>query len=269
MAVLLVPDLCAATDLTVDNTLFNSPYAVTTDINFDNEISGNTSTGIMNQSGFTNTVTDKFSLGYSPASSGTYNLSGTGSLAATNQYVGNSGNGSFNQSGGTNIGSVLYLGNLSGSSGVYNLSGGSLSIIGEIIGDFGSGLFIQTGGIHTVNGNLSLGISPGGLGTYNQSGGSNTVAGILFLGYNAGGSGTYNLSGGSLSAGFGFVGYQGLGVFNQSGGTNSIGSNLQLGFSSGSSGTYNLSGGSLFTVNPLCGQGRKRYFQSERRQHYD
>jgi outer membrane autotransporter protein len=260
MAVLLVPDLCAATDLTVDNTLFNSPYAVTTDINFDNEISGNTSTGIMNQSGFTNTVTDKFYLGYSPASSGTYNLSGTGSLAATNQYVGNSGNGSFNQSGGTNIGSVLYLGNLSGSSGVYTLSGGSLSIIGEIIGDFGSGIFIQTGGIHTGNGNLSLGISPGGLGTYNQSGGSNTVAGILSLGYNAGGLGTYNLSGGSLSAGFGFVGYQGLGVFNQSGGTNSISSNLQLGFASGSSGTYNLSGGSLYTSTLYVGKNANGIF---------
>jgi len=260
MAVLLVPDLCAATDLTVDNTLFNSPYAVTIDINFDNEISGNTSTGIMNQSGFTNTVTDKFYLGYSPTSRGTYNLSGTGSLAATNQYVGNSGNGSFNQSGGTNIGSVLYLGNLSSSSGVYNLSGGSLSIIGEIIGDFGSGLFIQTGGTHTGNGNLSLGISPGGLGTYNQSGGSNTVAGILFLGYNAGGSGTYNLTGGSLSANFGFVGYQGLGVFNQSGGIKRISYNLQLGYSSGSSGTYNLSGGSLFASTLYVGKSGSAIF---------
>jgi hypothetical protein len=71
---LLAPDISAATDLNVDNTLFNSPYTVTTDINFANEIIGNTSTGTVNQSGFTNTVSDKLYLGYAPASIGTYNL---------------------------------------------------------------------------------------------------------------------------------------------------------------------------------------------------
>ena len=60
-----------------------------------------------------------------------------------------------------------------------------------------------------------------------------------------------------------------LGVFNQSGGILRISNNLQLGYYSGSSGTYNLSGGSLFTSTLYVGKDGKRYFQSERRQHYD
>ena len=209
LACIWAPGVAAAADLTVDNTLANSPYTVTTDINAADEIIGNTSTGIVNQSGFTNTVSGKLTLGYAPGSNGTYNLSGTGSLVAANQYVGDAGRGIFNQSGGANIASVLYLGNQSGSSGVYNLSGGSLSIGSGIIGSSGSGLFNQTGGTHTVNGNLSLGHFAGGSGAYNQSGGINTIAGILFLGYNPGGSGTYNLSGGSLESGFQMIGKQG------------------------------------------------------------
>ena len=77
------------------------------------------------------------------------------------------------------------------------------------IGNVSTGTLNQTGGTNTENGNLYLGYSSGSSGTYNLSGGANTVAGILFLGFNSGSSGTYNLSGGSLSAGFGFVGYQG------------------------------------------------------------
>ena len=71
--------------------------------------------------------------------------------------------------------SGLYLGYYPGSSGTYNLSGGSLSAPAETIG-----------------------VLVGGVGVFNQSGGTNTVTDDLTLGYRSGSSGTYNLSGGSL-----------------------------------------------------------------------
>ncbi len=62
-------------------------------------------------------------------SGGVYNLSGTGQIAATNEYVGCSGSGTFTQTGGTNtIASALYLGTNPGSSGTYNLFGGLLVV---------------------------------------------------------------------------------------------------------------------------------------------
>ena len=172
-----------------------------------------------------------------------------------NEYIGNVSTGTLNQTGGVNTAADrLFLGYNSGSSGTYNLSGGSLSTNNAILGNEGTGTFTQTGGTNAENGNLFSGYSPGSSGIYNLNGGTNTVPGIFFLGYNSGSSGTYNLSGGSLSAGFGFVGYQGVGVFNQRGGIISISNNLQLGYSSGSSGTYNLSGGSLFTSTLYVGK---------------
>ncbi len=172
-----------------------------------------------------------------------------------NEYIGNLFTGALNQTGGANTAADrLFLGYNSGSSGTYNLSGGSLSANNAILGNEGTGTFTQTGGTNAENGNLFLGYSPGSSGIYNLNGGTNAVPGILFIGYNSGSSGTYNLTGGSLSAGFGFVGYQGVGLFNQRGGIISISNNLQLGYSSGSSGTYNLSGGSLFTSTLYVGK---------------
>lgn len=182
-------------------------------------------------------------------------------VSFNNEFIGTLSTGTLNQTGGTNTaGNSLFLGYNPGSSGTYNLSGGSLSTNSAIIGNGGTGTFIQTGGTNTENGNLYLGYSSGSSGTYNLSSGTNTLAGIFFLGFNSGGSGTYNLSGGSFSAGFGFVGYQGVGVFNQRGGIMRISNNLQLGFSSGSSGTYNLSGGSLFTSTLYVGKDSSGIF---------
>jgi outer membrane autotransporter protein len=193
-----------AADLVIDG---GTTYTINSDISFDKEYVGTVSSGTLNQNGFTNTLSAQLYLGYSPGSSGTYNLSG-GSLINKGITIGNEGTGTFNQGGGTN----------------------------------------------TTNANLVLGYLAGSKGTYNLSGGISTVAGIVFLGYNSGSSGTYNLSGGGLSAGFGFVGYNGLGVFQQSSGTTSISNNLQLGFSAGSSGTYNLSGGSLMASTLYVGK---------------
>ena len=57
---------------------------------------------------------------------------------------------------------VLFLGNDTGGSGTYTLSGtGILTAGGEYIGYSGSGAFTQSGGTNTVTlGNLSLGMAP-------------------------------------------------------------------------------------------------------------
>ena len=93
------------------------------------ECVGYSGTGTFTQSGGTNDVSSTNaaiylggSLGGSPISSGNYNLSGSGFLAAYNEYVGYVGTGSFMQSGGTNkVGSTLSLGGFI-ASGTYNLS---------------------------------------------------------------------------------------------------------------------------------------------------
>ena len=89
---------------------------------------------------------------------------------------------------------ILYLGNNSGGSGTYSLSGsGQLSASYEYVGNSGTGSFTQ-------------------------SGGTNSIGNYLYLGANAGGSGAYSLSGsGQLSASYEYVGSSGTGSFTQIG----------------------------------------------------
>jgi RHS repeat-associated protein len=206
-----------------------------------NEYVGDSGTGNFNQTGGQNTCSNLY-LGYFAGDSGSYSLSGTATLSVSgNEYVGYNGTGNFNQSGGTNTISVnnspytaLYLGDNSGSTGTYNLTGGGnlnangfdLNDVSEYVGYSGTGIF-------------------------NQSGGTNTIPDFsnLALAYNSNSTGTYALSGtGSLSvSGIEYVGYGSTGNFNQSGGTNTInsGESLTIGNIQGSTGTYTLSAGSL------------------------
>ena len=96
LTVLLTTCWSRGADLVVDG---GDTYTVGSDVSFNNIYIGNLSTGNLNQSGFTNTVTGILYLGYSPGSSGTYNLSG-GNLSAGNEIIGHSGSGVFNQSSG-------------------------------------------------------------------------------------------------------------------------------------------------------------------------
>ncbi|MEJ2092337.1 MAG: hypothetical protein P8X65_09115 [Syntrophobacterales bacterium] len=242
----------------------------------DNETIGLDGKGVYDQSGGSNTVntnprSSQLILGYNPTGKGTYNLSGSGSLLASNEIIGSQGAGTFNQSGGTNtITQFLFLG---GINSTYNLSGGSLSVAGplagnEYIGYSGTGTFNQFGGTHTASGLLYVGYDFGGIGTYNlkggslqaegesigtgtfnQTGGSNTVKG-LELGSVRDALGTYNLVSGNLVVtDFNeYIGSFGSGIFNQSGGTHTVSTkNLFLGYfyRPTGSGTYNLKGGSL------------------------
>ena len=181
--------------------------------------------GTFIQNGGTNTVSDYLIMSWDSTSTSSYDLKDGSLSVATNECIGYGGKGTFTQSGGTHtIGQDLYLGVLyfssTASSGIYNLSGGSLSVTGaEYVGYQGTGSFTQSGGTHTI--------SQG-----------------LYLGVDSGSSGTYNLSGGSLSVTGGeYIGYAGTGDFIQSGGSHTVSGGIWLG--PGSSGTYTLSGGSL------------------------
>jgi outer membrane autotransporter protein len=278
LTVCLITGSSLAADLVIDGTT----YTVNSDVSFNNVYVGNVSTGTLNQTGGTNTVASILYLGFSPGSSGTYNLS-DGSLSARTGFVGHQGAGVFNQSGGVNrISTFLQLGFYSGSTGTYNLSGGSLFTSILYVGKDGTGIFNQSGGTNTIEDtssisglylgyytdrsgtyNLSggsllapsetIGVLVGGIGVFNQSGGTNTVTYDLILGYRSGSSGTYNLSGGSLLSGSETIGYQGLGIFNQSGGSNTVTEDLILGDWTAGSGTYNLSGGSLAARSEIIG----------------
>jgi hypothetical protein len=168
-----------------------------------------------------------------------------------------------------------------GSSGLYNLTGGKLTINeGEFIGLSGNGTFNQSGNsTHTVNasatGIFAIGKDAGSAGNYNLSGGTLTVNAPEYLGYNGTGTftqsdGTHAVTGGQglylgfNAAGHGnfflsgtgaltstlpeYIGYNGSGTFNQSGGIHSVnGAFLVLGWNPGSTGTYNLGAGSLIS----------------------
>ncbi|HUB24887.1 MAG TPA: PEP-CTERM sorting domain-containing protein, partial [Tepidisphaeraceae bacterium] len=101
--------------------------------------------GDFNQTGGTNTMGAAGTLyvGQNSTATGTYLLSGTASLSVGNEYVGSSGVGTFNQSGGRNtIAGTFSIGSL----GRYNLTGGTLTVMGGGIVNAGGSLIIQSAG---------------------------------------------------------------------------------------------------------------------------
>ena len=226
----------AGQNLIVDTANGNSPYAVTSDEAWTNVTAGSTSTGVINHTAGTFSVSNQFLLGSSSGGIGTYNLSGTTTSLSTNGItVGNSGVGTFTQSGGsvTTNGGGLHIG--LGSGGSYTLSGAGSSLsTGEIdlgVGAIGAsgGFFVQSDGSVTTNGNKLI------LGN---------------LGALAGGS--YSLSGGTLSTGEIDVGWtSSRGTFTQSSGSITTNGNKFIvtggGIQGNVIGSYSLSGGTLST----------------------
>ena len=93
------------------------------------EYVGYSGTGAFIQSAGTNTVSVALLLGFSPGSTGTYNLSGTGALSAPSEYIGgydfsSAGTAAFRQTGGTNSVTDLMI----GAGSQYLLSGGTLTV---------------------------------------------------------------------------------------------------------------------------------------------
>jgi hypothetical protein len=153
----------------------------------DYEYIGESGPGIVTQTGGTNACGILMGLGTTGSDTGTYNLSGTGSL-----NVGGSGcamfNGTFNQSGGI-FTCTSYLNIGLGGTATYNLSGnGSLVAGNETIGRFGTGTLAQSGGV-----NSSMNIYEFAGGTYTLSAGSATLASNVYI------NGSYSQTGGSLT----------------------------------------------------------------------
>jgi hypothetical protein len=206
-----------------------------------NQYVGYSSTGTFNQLAGANTSYALYiGNGYA---SGTYNMDG-GSLNVTAEHIGVQGEGTFNQTGGTHtlpqtagVGNWgLSLGDKTGSSGTYNLSGtGELSSFQEVIGTQGTGIFTQSGGTNTISDRLVLAWSSG--------------------------HGTYNLQGGQLNADKEYLGYYGgsTGVFTQTGGTNTVANTLYYGNSEGT-GTYELNGGTL-RLHTITVQNNAAFFR--------
>jgi fibronectin-binding autotransporter adhesin len=246
--------------------------------------------GMFSQLSGTVSVTNTLYVGVHSGLSGSFQLS-SGSLTANSstqpnppgEVIGVNGTGTFVQTGGVNVTNRVRIASAAGSTGIYDLSGGSLAatntstLLSEFVGDSGTGTFAQTGGSNS-SASLGVGVFAGANGTYSlsgtgvlsitgsellgdsgsgvfyQSAGANT-AGYLFVGANAGATGRYNLSGGSLNVGANeYVGYSGAGTFVQTGGTHVIAGTLTVATNAGSTGMYNLQGGSLnaaaINVNP-------------------
>jgi len=182
--------------------------------------------GTFDQSGGVNTINNMytgFEVGAVSGSTGSYLLSGTGTLTTNGrEYIGGDGNGTFNQTGGTNnVASFLLLGNSVGSTAVYTLSGGKLNSNQENIGYEGNGTFNQSGGINSM------------------SGANSELALAVF----SSSEGSYFLSGsGILATGLENIGLGGAAAFSQSGGTNTAVS-LYISENAGSSGAYSITGG--------------------------
>ncbi|MCE5326656.1 MAG: PEP-CTERM sorting domain-containing protein [Planctomycetaceae bacterium] len=219
------------------------------------------------QTGGSNSMTS-LHLGESAAVQGHYTIT-AGSLAAGSSiYSGYLGQGTLTQSGGTvTAANVLYLAYALGSSGRYELEGGSFSAPSQYVGYNGVGEFVHSGGTNQVT-TLYVGRSAGGSGTYRlsgagvlqvqmeedigysstglfeQSGGTHSVTGALNVGVSKNKSGTFRLSGGSLNATGFYVGTQGLGQVQQSGGSAQAGT-ITLGVQATGAGSYDISGGSL------------------------
>lgn len=231
--------------------------------------------GTFTHSGGTHAVNELY-IGHFNGGSGTYNLSGSGSLTAATENVGVDGTGSFFQSGGTHAVNTLLLGNNIGGSGNYYLIGGNLTAGSEIIGLSGTGFFNQDSGANTVTSSLTLGSGSTGNGSYDLNSGSLTATAVtlgyfgtgtftqyggtlavvgLSLGDQSSGNGTYRLVSGNLTASYEYIGLSGTGTFLHIGGTNTVNNSLYLGYDSNGSinGTYSLSGGNLTAGSEYIG----------------
>ncbi len=194
---------------------------------------GGNSVGTVNQSGGVFTCQNEYWLGVNGGRIGTNNISGTAEFDINNWFsigrgglgvinfsggkinkssngnfiIGDGGTGSFTQTGGTNNSDgEIWIGQSGSGVGVYNLSGGAVTLhnwmgIGR---ESGNGVLNVSGGTFTKdgNGNISIAHNAGAVGTVNISGTGtfiNTV-GETWVGENAAPA-TWNMNGGTAVLG--------------------------------------------------------------------
>ena len=194
--------------------------------------------------------------GAGAASNGSYTING-GNFTARNAIIGKNYAGTFNQNGGNvtlnnTVNDVTdhRLGEATGSTGIYNLTDGILTLNHNFqIGASGTGIFSQTGGtVNAPGGFPSVGRFAGGVGTLNISKGSfnqQNAASQLIIGEEGRGTLNVSLTGAvnvtnNLSLG---VGATGNGNVNQVGGTVAVTNTLDV--QGAGTGAYVLDGGTL------------------------
>ncbi len=179
---------------------------------------GSTGTGELNIVSGGVVTTNLSTLGDSAGSSGTVNVSGTGTWTANGITVGNQGTGVLNVTGGGQVtSSGMTVGSFSNALGTVTIDGsGSLftSTSSVVSGSSGNGTVNVTNGATFDVGNNTFYISDGdSTGTFNVSGGSTVASGVTYIGYCGGGCsssvGIANISGagtvwnaGSLTVGY-------------------------------------------------------------------
>ncbi|HEV3417860.1 MAG TPA: hypothetical protein VG056_13625 [Pirellulales bacterium] len=139
-------------------------------------------------------------VGYQAGSNGHYNLANTATLHAFHQEeIGYLGTGTFTQTGGTHtVDQALTIGDQAGSTGTYNMQGGTLNANSSLfVGFEGTGTFTQTGGIVSVADDLDIQLDQG-VGTYNLKGGTLSVVNGGTQIFSAGGTGVFKFTGGTL-----------------------------------------------------------------------
>jgi autotransporter-associated beta strand protein/T5SS/PEP-CTERM-associated repeat protein len=229
--------------------------------------SQNSTANFLLESG-TMTANNKIFVGNNKAN-GTLTMSG-GTLTKTGgdeTFVGrDQGTGTITQSGGTiTLNHNLYVGQSSGSTGTYNISGSSVLNVARdfVVGrESGTGNLNMTGGTITKTGDEKFIVGHNnGVGTVVQSGGTISANNELYIGNeNANASGTYTLSGtGALNVSNEVVvgRESGTGVLNVNGGTltTSGNGNMYVGRRNGT-GTLNQSAGTI-SVNKEFGVGTR------------
>ena len=187
-AVAAVPFSIRAADLTVDNSLSNSPFEFTADAAFSKLYVGAIGDGEVRQTAGTLSVSTELRLGQEVTGNGTYRLDGgTLDLTTPNSNIGFYGTGHFVQTGGTvTTTRIVNLARLPGSTGTYTQYGGTATISSLYIGTYGTGTFTLNGG--TLNAGIKVSYFDGGRGTLNLDGGVFQTSGVS-IGPGTGGMG--------------------------------------------------------------------------------
>ncbi len=243
------------------------------------------SSGTFSQSGGTNSAAAFVYIGDDTYYSVTYSLSG-GYLTTPQVYLGSNGTGTVTQTGGTSSISSLLMGQNPGSSGTYNLNGGSLALSsagltkgsGAAAFNFGGGTL---GASAAWSSSLAMTLTgSGGISTVDTTGGSIGLSGVL-SGTNAlikvgpnsltlGGSNTYlgptSVAGGTLLVGpsGSIAGASAITVSNSStlavtASTNLRGSTITVNpgslFDTTGASSFSLAAGNLLTIGRPAGLG--------------
>jgi hypothetical protein len=230
--------------------------------------------GLFNQTGGTNTcggllVGDAF---VSDVGTGTYMLSGTGSLICTDSMqIAYDGVGNFIQTGGSDAidfptplsSSGLQIADIPGAMGTYTLIAGALSSNNsEDIGDEGTGVFNQSGGTNLISaGELDIASFNGSVGTYTLSGGTLTVDGNAYVGGSstgAAGSGTLTVSNTGQMTVTGILKVFGKGSVSISGTVGTVGS-----LSINTGGLLNVNSALLITSDGGNAQSAETFIQQD------